>query len=342
MILDDSEPDILQALAQRVRDRIGETREIHLVLENDDNAARYLDRGCDGAPKHYVAQWNDDYHHCMHALLTGEVMSYYQDYADDPLYLLGRSLNEGFAYQGEASAYRGGRLRGESSLQLPPAAFVNFLQNHDQVGNRAFGERLSQLCEPAALRATLALLLLAPYPPLLFMGQEWGCRQPFPFFCDFGPDLADKVVAGRRREFARFPEFRDPAAQERIPDPMAETSFTDAILDWKALSGKEAQDWLLLHQELLGLRQTALIPRLQGKIQSLRPWTRLGARALDARWRLADGSRLDVLTNLGTTKLPGITRPETHLLYSTHPMSSGNEPEHSLPAWSVTWYLHTP
>jgi 1,4-alpha-glucan branching enzyme/maltooligosyltrehalose trehalohydrolase len=340
-ILDDSQPDILQALAQRAHERFGDGRRIHLVLENDDNAARYLDRGSDGTtPQHYVAQWNDDYHHSLHTLLTGEVTGYYQDYADDPLYLFGRCLNEGFAYQGEASAYRGGRLRGESSLQLPTAAFVDFLQNHDQVGNRAFGERLTRLCEPRAWRAALALLLLAPSPPLLFMGQEWASRQPFPFFCDFGADLAEKVAAGRRQEFARFPEFSDPAARERIPDPLAKATFNSALLDWQALKGAEAQQWLALHRELLGLRRDILIPRLAGVVRTQRPWTRLGARALDARWVLADGSRLVVLANLGSLELPGITRPQADLLYSTHPPADGNDPQDSLPNWSVTWYLH--
>jgi 1,4-alpha-glucan branching enzyme/maltooligosyltrehalose trehalohydrolase len=339
-ILDDSQPDILQALARRVREQFGAQRQIHLVLENDANAARYLERGNDGTPEYYVAQWNDDYHHSQHALLTGEVAGYYQDYADDPLYLLGRCLNEGFAYQGEASYYRGGRLRGESSLQLPPEAFVNFLQNHDQVGNRAFGERLTQLIEPEAWRAALVLLLLAPSPPLLFMGQEWGCSQPFPFFCDFGPDLADKVVAGRRQEFARFAEFGDPAARERIPDPMAEATFASAVLDWAALNASVSHRWLALHRELLGLRQAVLMPRLNGLVRTQRPWTRLGARALDARWVLADGSRLDLLANLGSLELPRINRPETDLLYSTHPPTRGTAPDNRLPAWSVTWYLH--
>jgi 1,4-alpha-glucan branching enzyme/maltooligosyltrehalose trehalohydrolase len=339
-ILDDSQPDILQALARRVGEQFGAQRQIHLVLENDANAARYLERGRDDSPAYYVAQWNDDYHHSQHALLTGEVTGYYQDYADDPLYLFGRCLNEGFAYQGEASDYRGGRLRGESSLQLPPAAFVNFLQNHDQVGNRAFGERLTQLIEPEAWHAALVLLVLAPSPPMLFMGQEWNCSQPFPFFCDFGPDLADKVVAGRRLEFARFPEFRDPAARERIPDPMAETTFTSAVLDWQALEEAESQRWLDLHRELLGLRQDTLMSRLDGVVRTQRPWTRLGARAIDARWVLADGSRLDVLANLGSQELPRINRPAANMLYSTHPPTREASPENSLPAWSVTWYLH--
>ena len=187
------------------------------------------------------------------------------------------------------------------------------------------------MCEAQALRAALALLLLAPSPPLLFMGQEWGCPQPFPFFCDFGSDLAGKVVAGRRQEFARFPEFSDPA--------MAEATFASAVLDWTLLDAAEAQAWLALHRELLGLRQAVLQPRLNGRVSSQRPWTRLGARALDVRWHLADGSRLDLLANLGSVELPGITPPDADLLYTTHPAGSAAAGD-ILPAWSVSWYLH--
>ena len=168
----------------------GRERHIHLVLENDHNAARYLDRGEDGAPRLYVAQWNDDAHHALHLLATGESDGYYEDYADAPLRHLGRILTEGFAYQGEPSAYRDGERRGEPSTHLPLTAFVNLLQNHDQVGNRAFGERIDRLASPEALRAVTAVLLLAPSPPLLFMGEEFAAPEPFLFFCDFGDDLA--------------------------------------------------------------------------------------------------------------------------------------------------------
>ncbi|HEY0179470.1 MAG TPA: malto-oligosyltrehalose trehalohydrolase, partial [Dokdonella sp.] len=146
-------------------------RPLHLVLENDANSARLLENGFD-------AQWNDDFHHAVHVLLTGETGSYYRDYAHDPARHLARTLAEGFAYQGEHSAHRDAP-RGEPSAQLAPSAFVAFLQNHDQVGNRAFGERLSALAPPAALRVATALLLLSPQVPLLWMGQEWGSRRPF-------------------------------------------------------------------------------------------------------------------------------------------------------------------
>src|SRR5207302_10354828 len=220
-IEDDSEPDIITEVGETVRRTIAPERKVHLVLENDDNAARYLRRGKDNRPLLYDAQWNDDIHHAMHVIVTGEKDGYYSDYADFPVQHLGRCLAEGFDFQGQPSRDREGERRGEPSGGLPPAAFVSFLQNHDQIGNRAFGERIATIAEPRALRAAMAILLLSPQPPLLFMGEEMGARTPFQFFCDFGPDLAKAVTEGRRNEFAGFARFSDPTVRERIPDPNA-------------------------------------------------------------------------------------------------------------------------
>src|SRR5262249_23661840 len=139
-------------------------RHIHLVLENDANQAALLDPVTDPPNGRYRAQWNDDYHHAFHVALTGETAGYYTDYRDHSKHVV-RTLAEGFAYQGEPSPHRDGELRGETTSALPPTAFVNFLQNHDQIGNRALGERLSTLASPAALEAALAMTLLAPGPP---------------------------------------------------------------------------------------------------------------------------------------------------------------------------------
>ena len=210
-IVDDSPRHILEDIAAAVRARDPD-RHVHLVLENDANQARFLGEGG------YDAQWNDDVHHACHVLATGETDGYYVAYADAPARHLARALAEGFAYQGEESPFSR-EPRGEPSAHLPPGCFVDFLQNHDQVGNRAHGERLVSLSQESALRCLSAILLLAPSPPLLFMGEEWGCRQPFLFFCDFHDELAKAVREGRRKEFARFPEFRDPAARARHPHP---------------------------------------------------------------------------------------------------------------------------
>ena len=114
--------------------------------------------------------------------------------------------------------------RGEPSTDLPPEAFVAFIQNHDQIGNRAFGERINAIAPPEAVRAVSSVYMLLPQIPMLFMGEEWAASTPFPFFCDFGGDLAEAVRTGRREEFARFPEFQDPEKRERIPDPEAEST----------------------------------------------------------------------------------------------------------------------
>src|SRR5512139_2372234 len=288
-IVDDSVPHILDELAERVHAATGPKRRVHLVLENDANAARYL------GPGRYAAQWNDDLHHALHVLATGETDGYYADYADAPLRHLGRCLAEGFAYQGEASAYRGDTRRGEPSAQLPPQAFVSFLQNHDQVGNRAFGERLSQLAPAPALRAAAAVCLLAPAIPLLFMGEEFAAATPFPFFCDFGDDLRDAVTAGRRREFGRFARFADAAAQAAIPDPNAAATFAAARLDWAAPGDGE---WLAYYRGLLKLRRDLVVPRLRGMGGRAGRFETLSPHGLRVEWRLDDGSTLRLLANL--------------------------------------------
>ncbi len=209
---------------------------MHLILENDANDAARLARGGDGRALLADAQWNDDVHHAMHVLATGESDGYYADYADAPLRHLGRALAEGFSYQGECSAYGGGP-RGTPSAQLPPLAFVNALQTHDQIGNRALGERIGMLAaacgREAALRALVACLLLSPSPPMLFMGEEWGAGTPFLYFCDFAGDLARAVTEGRRNEFGRFARFADAQARAAIPDPNALDTFQRSRLDWR-------------------------------------------------------------------------------------------------------------
>jgi maltooligosyltrehalose trehalohydrolase len=339
-IQDDTRPDILSELAECVRRTFGEGRRIHLVLENDNNASRYLSRDASQRPQYYAAQWNDDIHHCLHVLLTGETDGYYMDYARSPVFYLARCLAEGFAYQGEPSAYRENAPRGEPSARLPPTAFVSFLQNHDQVGNRAFGERINVLSDPAPLRAALALLLLAPSPPLIFMGQEWGCTRPFLFFCDFGAELANKVVAGRRDEFSRFPQFRDPAARARIPDPMDRLTFEAAVLDWDASDHPQHKHWLHLHRELLAIRQRELIPRLHNAPIVAKSGVQLDAGALSANWTLGDGSGLILFANLADRTYTGVHLPAYPVLYSTHASESGQIHERQLQPWSVVWYLH--
>jgi len=210
---------------------------------------------------------------------------------------------------------------------------VSFLQNHDQIGNRAFGDRIATLASPDALRAVYAILLLAPSPPLLFMGEEWGTRVPFPFFCDFGPDLAAAVTRGRREEFARFPAFSDPAVRQRIPDPNEPATFSSAALDWSNTGSAESESWLGYVRELLGLRQREIVPRLVGMPGGRAVFSVIGERGLQVSWSLNDGSELVLQANLGAAPLSGANMPKGERLFAT--VSSRSS---VLPPWSVYWY----
>ncbi|WP_414448106.1 malto-oligosyltrehalose trehalohydrolase [Burkholderia sp. 22PA0099] len=251
----------LGELAARVRAYASGDRHIHLVLENERNSARLLaDAGFD-------AQWNDDFHNSLHVLLTGERDGYYRAYADAPLQRFARTLAEGFAYQGEPSPLHDGRPRGEPSAHLPPTAFVAFLQNHDQIGNRAFGERLRALVNDDALRAATALTLLAPSVPMLFMGEETGSTQPFQFFTDYTGELADAVREGRRREFAAFPAFASAEHRDRIPDPNDPATFARSSLDDTATADDESDDartWRAFYRGALTVRTSFVMPHLPG------------------------------------------------------------------------------
>ena len=337
-ICDDSTPDIIEELAAAFKSVPGRARHVHMVLENEHNQARYLGRDDFGRLLHGTAQWNDDIHHCFHVLATGETDGYYTDYASDPARRLGRCLTEGFAYQGEASTFAHGKLRGEASAHLPPAAFINFLQNHDQIGNRAFGERLSHLASPLAMEALTAVLLLAPQPPLLFMGEEFASAQPFLFFCDFGPELARLVTEGRRREFSRFARFADPAVRESIPDPNALATFETCVLDWSATAREPQRTTLELHRKLLALRWQWIAPRLAGMGNGTPQLKLLSPRTLAINWRLGDGSLLMLLANLGDDPVES-TPPDGELLFATSNIDAGALAAGQLPAWSVAWHL---
>lgn len=281
----------LDRMASEVRAALPE-RHVHLVLENEKNDAERLRAGC------YDAQWNDDFHNVLHVLLTGETSAYYGDFADRPAERLARCLKEGFIYQGEGSPNHDGKPRGKPSGDLPSTAFVAFLQNHDQVGNRAMGERLIRLTDRERLRAATALLLLGPQIPLLFMGEEEGSETSFLFFTDFHDELADAVREGRRREFAKFDAFADPEARERIPDPNARSAFDASVPE----PGPAAGEWRALYRELLTLRQIHIVPRLKGAVGLSADAS--GEARVKARWRMADGAMLTILIDLGADPLP--------------------------------------
>ena len=336
-IKDDSSPDILTELAESVRKSFAE-RQIHLVLENDNNAAHYLSPNS-RHPELYNAQWNDDIHHAAHVLLTGEKDGYYSDYAGRPIWHLGRCLAEGFAYQGEASSFRRGELRGEPSRDLPPTCFVSFLQNHDQVGNRAFGERITKLTDPERLRVALTLLLLAPSPPLLFMGEEFGASTPFLFFCDFGPDLASKVTDGRRSEFAHFAQFSSAEAQARIPDPDSPETFLRSKLDWTALQAPSHMQWLAFYKELLSFRRREMVQLFSKIVAGSAKFEVLGEEAVSVSWQLTSGATLEVIANFSISAVPRLVE-KRKLLYKTAEDHASITEDNEIPGLGVAWSLN--
>ena len=318
----------LHELANAVARRIDRT--VHLIVENENNEAELLRAG-------FRAQWNDDAHHAAHVAITGQSDGYYADYARDPIGMLGRTLTQGFAFQGDPSPFRGGARRGSPSADLPLGSFVTFLQNHDQIGNRPFGERIGALAPHAALRALLAVLLLAPAPPMLFMGEEWNASSPFLFFCDFEPELARKVTDGRRAEFAGFADFADPDARRRIPDPAAEATFARSKLHWDEREERSHHAWLAYYTRLLAIRSAEVAPRSAGLRGSDAHYTTIGERGLRAHFRLDDGATLALEANLGDQADAGfLPTGDGCVLFATHdPTFAGT----IAPPWSVRWTL---
>jgi maltooligosyltrehalose trehalohydrolase len=320
-----TEPDWLDEMAAEVRSTTGAGRHVHLVLENEDNTAHHLRR-------HFDAQWNDDLHNVVHVLLTGESESYYEDYVEQPAQKLAKGLAEGFIYQGEPSRHHNGAKRGTASTDLSPTSFIFFLQNHDQIGNRAFGERLTMLCAADAMEAAIALQLLAPQIPLIFMGEEDASRTPFSFFTDYVGELADVVREGRRREFGKFAAFSDPARRDQIPDPNALSTFQSSMPKPDSKTGVAR---FVYYQRLLKLRHALIIPRLIGT-RTLAARV-LGEAAVCIRWQLGDGAHLTLLTNLGDESVSA-TQPQGRAIFESktgalQALAAGSLPEQSTAAF---------
>ncbi len=326
-ILDDSDPHFVAEMAQRIRAALPGREHVHLVLENEANTARWLSRSAAGAPEIHTAQWDDDLHHCWHVLLTGENAGYYVDFAKRPVELLGRCLSQGFGFQGEVFELHG-KPRGEPSGHLPPSAFVTFIQNHDQIGNRAAGERLSHLADPVKLGLARAGLILSPQIPMLYMGEEWSASAPFLFFVDFSADeaLSKAVREGRAREFESFAAFAG-----EVPDPTAEDTFTRSKLDWSEAARGDHKTVLDDTRALLALRHEAVVPVTKTLFQ--------GAEAdyptptsLDVTWRYA-GGRLRFVANFGDAPLP-VEALGMRRIWASPGVGEGT----ALPSWTGAYF----
>jgi malto-oligosyltrehalose trehalohydrolase len=320
------DPGWLDEMATIVRRTIEPGRFVHLVLEHDGNAAEHLRR-------EFNAQWNDDAHHVLHVLLTGECDGYYADYADRPADKLARCLAEGFVYQGDPSIHRKGARRGSLSADLPPTSFVLFLQNHDQIGNRPFGDRLVQHANPDALRAAVALQLLCPQVPLIFMGEEGGSRTPFLFFTDHHGELARAVREGRRREFASFTGFQPGERADSIPDPNALETFSASRPRPDTGTGAMWRDY---YKRLLALRTSVLVPHL-GATRAIAA-AAVGPAAAVATWNIAGNHVLRLATNLGVD-VCSVEPPGGDLLFESRPGTGEQAREGRLQARSTVAFL---
>jgi maltooligosyltrehalose trehalohydrolase len=247
-ILDHSPRTFLEELVTAVQDKAQRhNRRIYIIAESAANDARLL-RSPDSGGVGADAQWSDDFHHCLHTLLTGERNGYYQDYGQ--VHHLAKAIRNGFVYSGDYSTYRRHR-HGTSSRAIPAHRFVVCAQNHDQVGNRMRGERLSQLVSFEALKLAAGVLLLSPFVPLLFMGEEYAETAPFPYFISHSePELVAAVRRGRRAEFAAFQQDGEP------PDPQDDATFASARLDHQLRQQEPHRTIRELYQELLRARQT--------------------------------------------------------------------------------------
>ncbi len=341
-IKDTTETPLVKELAARVR-QVFRDRHVHITTEDDRNIVWHIERNEDGSIPLVSGEWNDDFHHTAHVIATNEREGYYEDYETDSTEQMARALTKGFVFQGEYSRHRKKEV-GRSSAHLPPTAFVHFLQNHDQVGNRAFGDRLHALSSARAYDCLQAILLLSPQIPLMFQGEEFGDTHSFCFFTDFHGELGEAVSKGRKEEFKGFSAFEDARAVEVFPDPNDEATFTASKLDWSQLSRPLPKRRLQVTQELLSRRRDVLMPLLKAA-NGRCGFAFVEDHAFAAAWNLQDGKVYHLFANLCDRSweieralLSGEVEG-AQLVYSNHKSPLEQLQRGVLPAWTVCFVL---
>jgi 1,4-alpha-glucan branching enzyme/maltooligosyltrehalose trehalohydrolase len=292
-IVDKTRPDILDALSAAVR-AAAPGRHVHLVLENENNHHRRL--GAGPQPGRYDAQWNDDFHHALHVALTGETQRYYHDYGHEPLNLLARCFTHGMLFEDSPRREGGARIHCREAPPQPLPAMVNYAHNHDQSGNRPFGERLRQLVSPGAAPLATLLALLTPATPMLFFGEEFGTATPFLYFADWEGDLREAVRAGRKREFG-------PVASGALPDPCDESTFLASRPDEAHRGTEDGKRWLAMVEKALAVRREHITPRQHLLATGEHTAHRVGETGIQVLWRYTDGRALTLEVNLGSQPL---------------------------------------
>jgi maltooligosyltrehalose trehalohydrolase len=292
-ILDDSPKHLLRELA----DALHGAGAAHVLIAEDERNERRVLLPPDDGGHGLDAVWADDFHHQVRRLAAGDKEGYFASYTGTIADLV-TTMRKGWFYEGQVFALTGER-RGTKAEGLPPRAFVHHIQNHDQVGNRAMGDRLNAVVSPATYRAASALLLASPYTPMLWMGQEWAATSPFQYFTDHPPELGKLVTEGRREEFKHFPAFSDPEVREKIPDPQSERTFRDSQLKWEEAEREPHRGMLALYRALLALRRDE--PALRTTDRASWQVDAAGDRALVLRRspKNASGDVLLVVVSLG-------------------------------------------
>lgn len=303
-ILDPSPKHLLAEIAEAVHARGG-----FVIAEDERNSCEILRRS-DGGGAQLDATWSDDFHHQVRVALTGTQVGYFQNYRGTTADLA-QTIRAGWFYTGQPFASWRNRVRGEPCEHLPTKAFVNCIENHDQVGNRACGERLEHLVSAEAFRAASALLCLSPYPPMLFMGQEWAASSPFLYFTDHHGELGKLVSEGRKKEFAAV-GLNAGVAPDSVPDPQLERTFLTSKLKWEEVDERGHAETLALYHECLRQRRAWLLSARERDCWSV---TAL-EHAIALRYRPSDGrERLVLCTLTGNTRIelakdPALASPD--------------------------------
>lgn len=324
-MIDEGPRHVLDELKDRV-EAAAQGRRVHLILEHENNISERLVRDTDARPMNYTAQWNHDITHLLAAVLGKSCEERTEE--DGETDKLGKALARGFVIAAEENG------KNDPDRAVPPTAFVAFIQTHDLVGNRIFGDRVHGIASTEAVRAIASIYLLLPQIPLLFMGEEWAASTPFPFFCDYHGELAEAVRKGRCDQLTK--QDPSPSAEElrRAPDPQAEATLRSAQLRWdETESGSHAVS-LALYTSILQVRREQVVPHLRGVAKTCSEYRVLGPGVLHVSWTLGGGARLTLAANLCARETEAFGPAEGRLIWEEGVVDGTN-----FGPWSVRWSL---
>lgn len=327
-IADKSEPDIVARISEAVR-AANPRRHVHLVLEDENNTYGRL--AVQPLPGRFDGQWNDDFHHALRVVLTGDSSGYFHDYGSQPLDLLARALTHGMLFEGSPRRPGGAREECREAPPQPLGTLVHYTQNHDQVGNRPYGERLPRLVAPEASGLATLLALLTPATPMLFAGEEFGATTPFLYFADWEDELRDAVRAGRRAEFGHAEK------ETPLPDPCSEETFEDSRLSPAEAASAAGRGRRELVRQALAVRKAAIAPRQAALQHGQHESQRVGATGIEIRWHYAEGASLVLQANLGAEAIDGLPAPEGKELLRYRWGAEAHQEARHWPAWGARW-----